>query len=274
VNSVPAIVMTKDSYRPFTLNMILSYEELWPDHPLEFFVPYQDDTSMGPKIHRSRINFIQTAPGFRDTVLTLLEGLGCDDWVYFCIDDKFPTRVNASLMSEVFDRVRSGEANPPEVAGLAFTRSRAAVSWPDISIKKSVSFGQQAYRKASLVNFWFHQLVRVQVLLDFFQTLPAVSAAKEMDFHVQEFRQDGVFLTTRTHALSLSESTSRGRVTASALKSLQSRQIDVGQTFLENGVAEIEVIEPVGMVDRAKIKLHDLSSAVISREFGPAARGF
>ncbi len=229
---------------------------------------------MGSKIRRSQIKFIKTATGFHDTVLTLLEGLRGDDWVYFCIDDKFPTWVNVPLMSGVFDRVLSGAADSPQVAGLAFTRSRAAVSWPGISLEESVSFGSRAYQKRSMTNFWFHRLVRVQVLLDFFTTLPPVFSAKEMDFHVRQFKYDAVFLTTRSHALSLSESTSRGRVTASALKSLQTRQIDVGSSFLENGVADIGDMEPTGMLDHAKIKLHDLSSALVSREFLPGARRF
>jgi len=266
--------MTKDSYRPFTANMIASYEELWPGHPLEFFVPYQQDRSIGSKTGRSRIKFIKTAPGFHDTVLTLLEGLRGDDWVYFCIDDKFPTWVNVPLMSGVFDRVRSGAANPPQVAGLAFTRARAAVSWPNISLEERVGFGVRAYHRRSMTNFWFHRLVRVQVLLDFFTKLPPVSSAKEMDFYSRQFKYDAVFLTTRSHALSLSESTSRGRVTASALKSLQSRQIDVGSSFLENGVADVGDMEPTGMKDHAKIKLHDLSSALVSRKFWAGARRF
>src|ERR1043166_9179142 len=80
-----AIVLTCDRFRPMTEHMILQYTRLWPTHPFVFRVPYQlvrgSDTD--------RVEFRQTSENIRATVLELLSDLGDEEWIYWCIDDKY-----------------------------------------------------------------------------------------------------------------------------------------------------------------------------------------
>ena len=244
--------------------MVAAYDELWPGHSLEFLVPYQSDNRSRSHVRRSRLTFVRTGDSFQDTMLGLLKGMEQEDWVYFCIDDKFPTRLNVPVMSQVMQSVSERHDELDEVAGLAFTRARNAIRWPGISITRLECFGQQAYQRADLSNFWFHQLVRVKVLRAFFQSLPIVSAAKEMDGHLKTLNFGLRFMTTKKHNLSLAESTSRGRITSAALKSLNARGIAVESQFLENGTVEIGPIQPQGIRDYLSVQLHDLVSSLVS----------
>ena len=242
--------------------MVAAYDELWPDHCLEFLVPYQSDNRSRPQVRRSRLTFVRTGDGFQDTMLGLLKGMGQEDWVYFCIDDKFPTSLSVPQMSQVMRMVLDGHDELDEVAGLAFTRARSSLRWPGISITRTKCFGQQAYQRAEMSNFWFHQLFRVKVLRAYFQSLPVVSAPKEMDGHGKTLNLDLRFLTTKKHNLSLAESTSRGRVTSTALRSLNARGIAVASHFFENGVADFEPLRPRGILDHSSVHLHDLVSSL------------
>ena len=266
METLPAIVLTKDSYRPFTTNMIASYDELWPAHPLEFLVPYQSDTSTCPQVRQSRITFVRTRESFQETILCLIAGMDEDAWVYFCIDDKFPTMLHQPLISDIFQRVLLGEVQEQDASALGFTRARKSLNWPGISINQYVVFAQPSYRRAQpFTNFWFHQLLRVKVLRGFFQSLLNVSVAKDMDGHGKTLDPPGHFFTTRKHGLSLAESTSRGRITATARESLDARGIEFSSAFLEGGVRQVEPIFPRGLRDQSKLFLHDLGSSIVAR---------
>ena len=241
--------------------MLAAYDELWPDHSLEFLVPYQSDSRTRPQVRRSRMTFVRTGDSFQETMLGLLKGMGQEDWVYFCVDDKFPTRLNVPPMSQVMRAVLEGHDELDEIAGLAFTRARSSLRWPGISITGTQCFGQRAYQRAEMSNFWFHQLFRVKVLRAYFQSLPIIQAPKEMDGHGKTLQLGLRFLTTQRHNLSLAESTTRGRITTGAMRSLNARGIEIESQFLEKGVAEFEPIEPRGVSDHLSVHLHDLVSS-------------
>src|SRR5437016_4718972 len=84
--NMKAIVLTYDRNRAVTEHMILKYEQLWPDHPFTFRIPYQE--LAGPA--NPRHEYIRTPPEIRPTVLQLIAGLDDNEWIYWCVDDKYP----------------------------------------------------------------------------------------------------------------------------------------------------------------------------------------
>ena len=42
LSTMKALVLTCDRYRVMTEHMILQYERLWPDHPFQFRIPWQE----------------------------------------------------------------------------------------------------------------------------------------------------------------------------------------------------------------------------------------
>ena len=71
-----AIVLTYDRNRCVADHMIACYEELWPDHPFVFRIPYQNKAL---NLISERRDYIQTSSEIRATVLTLLEDIHDDE---------------------------------------------------------------------------------------------------------------------------------------------------------------------------------------------------
>ena len=85
-----AIVLTHDKNRSVTHHMIARYLHKWPDNPFVFRVPFQElEEQSSPKVE-----FIKTPKSIKKTVLGLLEDLEEDEWIYWCIDDKYPEQLN------------------------------------------------------------------------------------------------------------------------------------------------------------------------------------
>src|SRR5437764_10740930 len=98
-----AIVLTCDRYRAVTEHMMLQYEKLWPDHPFNFRIPFQELGGTNTK----RIEYVKTPPEIRATVLELLRNLPDEEWIYWCVDDKYPFRHVVEKSVDLSDVSRS-----------------------------------------------------------------------------------------------------------------------------------------------------------------------
>ena len=88
-DKIKAIVLTCDRFRAITRHLILKYERLWPDHPFVFHVPYQElrgtDTD--------RIKYHAAPEDIKGTILHLLADIDDEEWIYWCVDDKYPIQL-------------------------------------------------------------------------------------------------------------------------------------------------------------------------------------
>jgi hypothetical protein len=71
-------------------------QNLWPESGLIFRVPYNKvwPKYLAAKYNGLELEFIQTPPTIKETVLSLIADLHADDIVYWCIDDKFSFDIN------------------------------------------------------------------------------------------------------------------------------------------------------------------------------------
>ena len=97
-----AIVLTYDKYRRLTDHMILRYRQLWPDNPFTFRIPFQQL----PDTDSAGLEYIPSPPAIKATVLTLLQDLDDREWIYWCIDDKYPVHIDVPAMQSVLDWIR------------------------------------------------------------------------------------------------------------------------------------------------------------------------
>lgn len=222
-----AIVLTCQKYMPIAEHMIDRYDALWRDHPFVFRLPEGDASRSMAARHPGRIDVVPTDEGeqrgrFRAAVLGLLAGLDDDTWVWWCIDDKYITWVDASLASSLRDIVRS--IDDPRVSGLCFTRVRQLAACGLATADRIAIRGQTFLRRPDYSQIWLHQLLRVKVLRGLFDGFPdRIESAKAMDeLHKKASLPDEHRLYVLDHtAITFGESTSRGRLTANCAESLR-----------------------------------------------------
>jgi hypothetical protein len=224
-----AIVLTCDRYRAVTEHMILKYKELWPDHPFVFRIPYQE---LGGRATASS-EYVKTPPGIRETVLELIADLDDDDWIYWCVDDKYPIElVRTKIDQFVEDAIRS-----PTLSGLLFCRCKALLRKPDVTLypeERRSSFGDVYLERKGWHQIWIHQLLRVKVLRHLFSQMPKdIPSAKLMDQlkdDVPKLPEHRLFVTKDNFAV-FGESTHKGTLNQNCYESIKKTDIELPKWF-------------------------------------------
>jgi hypothetical protein len=224
-----AIVLTCDRYRAITEHMILQYERLWPDHPFVFRIPYQQSRGMDTE----RINYRQTPEDIKGTLLHLLADLDDEEWIYWCVDDKYPIQL---LTGKIYD-LMTHAIGSPKMSGLLFCRCRVTLNSPKLALypKEIINpSGDTYFERKAWYQIWLHQLLKVKVLRYLFTHFPdRIPSAKEMD----EFKDAIVkpselrlFVTKENFAV-FGESTARGLITQNCYESMVANQIALPDWF-------------------------------------------
>jgi len=89
---VKGIVLSFDPHLEIANLLVETYNRLWPDHRFQFRIPF---TNRDPRsIFRAQnVEFISTPPDIRSTVESLLRNLPEDEFVFWCIDDRYPIEI-------------------------------------------------------------------------------------------------------------------------------------------------------------------------------------
>lgn len=224
--SIPAIVMTCQRYIPLTEHMIDRYDAIWPGHPFVFRVPEGEAARGLERRHRGRVTLVPTGEGegrgrFRAAVLGLLAGIADDDWVYWCIDDKYVAWLDRRLAEAVVAILPA--IDDAAVSGLSFARVRhlaATRGGPDAWRCGGLAFD----RRHDYRQIWLHQFLRAKVLRSLFGGFPEqIASAKEMDalHRAAALPAEQRLYVLDRNAVVFGESTSRGRLTANCAASLR-----------------------------------------------------
>jgi hypothetical protein len=228
-----AIVLTYDRHRAITEHMILQYERLWPDHPFVFRIPYQNLRGNDSV----RIKFIK-APGGKPgdipaTVRQLLADVEDEEWVYWCMDDKYPIR----LVIEKIARLIAYTRQSADMSGLLFCRCRVTLGRPDLALlpgKRRTPVGDVLLERKAWYQIWIHQLLRAKVLRYLFSRISdsldsgkALDAAKSNIVKLEEHR---LFVTEKNLAV-FGESTRGGAITRNCYDSIRKTNIELPEWF-------------------------------------------
>jgi hypothetical protein len=89
---VKGIVLSFDPHLEIANLLVETYNRLWPDHRFQFRIPF---TNRDPRsIFRAQnVEFISTPPDIRSTVESLLRNLPEREFVFWCIDDRYPIEI-------------------------------------------------------------------------------------------------------------------------------------------------------------------------------------
>lgn len=225
--TLPAIVMTCQRYVPIAGHMIDRYAAAWPGHAFRFRLP--DGQAARELAGRcgEGLELVSTDEGegrgrFRAAVLGLLAGIPDDDWVYWCIDDKYVAWLDLPMARSVADLVsRIGD---PRVAGVSFARARHIDGPQDETRERLVVSGLTFERRFDYRQIWLHQFLRARVLRTLFGGFPdRIESAKEMDalHRAARLPDDQRLYVLHRNAVVFGESTTRGRLTANCAASMR-----------------------------------------------------
>jgi hypothetical protein len=224
-----AIVLTCDRYRAMTEHMILQYKRLWPDHPFVFRVPYQHIGGTDTE----RTNYRKTPEAIKATVLHLLADVDDEEWIYWCVDDKYPIRLVTEKITDLITRAISS----PEMSGLLFCRCRITLDSPKLALYPEEIInpsGDIYFERKAWYQIWIHQLLKAKVLRHLFTQLPdRIPSAKDMDQLKDDIVKPSelrLFVTKENFAV-FGESTSRGLITQNCYESMVASNIELPAWF-------------------------------------------
>lgn len=230
-----ALVLTFDKYRSFAEHMILCYEQLWPKHPFTFRVPYQseDVRQYFEQKFGNKVEMIKSPSGIVDTMFALTDDLDENDWVYWCMDDRYPMNLNVEEIEKCL-RWTLGNEN---IDGVMFCNNPRLwlpenLYWHKFKIKTQE--GQTYYRRKNYTMIWNHQFLRVKVVRTFFGLFPRVmKQAKEMDYiKDRSVLPDNQKLYVLNHNIAIyGESTNRGVMLKNCADSFMKKGIEMPSGF-------------------------------------------
>jgi hypothetical protein len=203
--------------------MISCYNKIWPGHPFTFRIPYQDNERC---IEPDRREYIRTPPEIKATVLALLHDLGEDEWVYWCIDDKYPIQLNLNYIETVYQSIIQEKFN--EISGILFCRARKMLDPEYLAGEWLLSNRDIFLVRTEYKQIWIHQFLKVKVLRYLFSGFPdIIEKAKEMDdLKDQTIKPpDHILLVTENNHAVFGESTISGVFTENCLMSMSEHGI-------------------------------------------------
>lgn len=99
-----AIMLSYDNNHRYCELAYRMYMDLWPTCPYHFYIPWNEHK---PKFFtdKSNVTLVQCSSRIMPTMQALLDGVEDDEWVYWCIDDRFPVYIDMSNMQQLHDQL-------------------------------------------------------------------------------------------------------------------------------------------------------------------------
>lgn len=239
-----SIILTFDKNRIFTEHLIGKYRELWPDHPFTFLIPYQ--TLRG--IETKDIKYVKSPSEIRQTVLSLLEGIDDEEWIFWSLDDWYPIYLDTEKLNQIARAVNNG--NFKDWSGVNFCvshkegRKRIKRLLKTSNGRKNID-GFNGIEIENYDQIWLNQFIKCKVLRHLFESMPdPKNGAKDMDElkkQVQKPKDHKLFQLSNDYAI-FGESTSHGKVTVNCHKSILSMGLNIDQERLDKGLVNARII--------------------------------
>ena len=221
-----AIVLSCDKYIQLADHMIASYQNRWPTNPFVFRIPYNQNYPFAlKKKYGNKIELIQTETSIKSTVLSLIADLNDEEWVYWCIDDKYPIEIQTHEINQIYNWLLS--LSQIEISGVIFTRTRNLVNGKYLMPETETIFDPRGFkylRRKDYSQIWIHQFLKVKVIRILFDNFPdQVFAAKEMDSLKKNLKlpDEHKLYVTQNNLAIFGESTTRGKLTLNCAKSFK-----------------------------------------------------
>jgi hypothetical protein len=223
-----AIVLTYDRNACVARHMIARYESLWPDHPFTFRIPYQHQATRVGGGDISPCEFVPSPLGIKKTVDALIGDLPDEEWIYWCLDDKYPIHIDVSRLASLARELRGGGAL--EVSGVLFCRARRMLDESFLTGYRRALGGEMLLERRAYEQFWIHQFLRVKVVRHLFSCFPdklePASIMDRLKRAVYKPADHRLWVTAASHAV-FGESMRRGVLTENCIESMRQHGIPI-----------------------------------------------
>jgi hypothetical protein len=180
-----AILLTMDSQLGLAELVHKRYSILWPENPFTFRIPF-NGSARGPAIAYLRqqpdCDIVTAERAIRSTMRALLEGIGDASWVFWCIDDRFPTWLDRPRMAAVHAEL---SASPDVWEEIKLLRWREPLTSRSHTVGGATFIEQSRDRQW---GFWHHHFVRAGVLRRVFDDRTVADDAGIHDFVFNRLR--------------------------------------------------------------------------------------
>jgi hypothetical protein len=237
-----AIVLSCDKYHPIAEHMILKYQELWPTNPFTFRVPW-NNTLPNKIINRfnEKIEPIHTNVEFKKTFHDLTKDLDDDEWIFWCIDDKYPIELNEQIANQVIKFISSIKDTDIVYISFHFVR---AVKRHALELKghpnpdkrgEQIKFQDLNFLQHHRIQPWLHQFFRVKTLrkLWSFISEPEKHVAYTMDDDIWKNAHliAGKRFVVEHNICTYGESTWKGKLTRNCHTSFKEQDLPIPSCF-------------------------------------------
>ena len=230
-----AIVLSCDRYHPMTDHMIQSYRRIWPSHPFSFRVPYQEYPNDLKSKYGDSLELVRTPVHIKQTVLTLIEDLPDEEWIYWCVDDKYLVSIDETAANHCYSWI--SQVTDPSVCGASFCRARKLLDPKNLRQDSFIvnTFGETYIERKNYFQIWIPQFLRVTILRDLFLEFPDrpfkakemdVFTGQEPDMKVKELRAEQKLFVSEVNYARFEESTSSGFITRNCHVSMTRQGLD------------------------------------------------
>jgi hypothetical protein len=228
---IPAVVLSYDHNRPLANHMIACYEKLWPKNPFIFYIPYQ----LKHEENTSKCTYIKSPLAIKGTVLELLSNFSDNEWIYWCIDDKYPIKFDIEIMKAVIHWIQF--ENNSDISGLLLCRTRRLLD-PNNLNARTLKIGEYNFlERKTYHQMWIHQFFRVKVIRSIFERFPEViPKAKDMDAYQDSLLicpDHQIFVVEKNTAV-FGESTVNGKITKNCFESINQKNMAISENLTKN----------------------------------------
>ena len=241
-----AIVLTFDQHLEVANLVVESYNRLWPGCPFVFRIPYQE-RPVADLFKASNTRFVKTPRAIRATMEHLLAGCADEEFVYWCVDDRFPVRIpDLEALRALYTWI-GGPHRPLDALRLGALTRRARNTGAQDETRPLVIGNARFFPQRGNMQFGFYmpQFVRAGLLREYLLHPDLPPDYRIRDFHDwlkgQEVRR--AIFTPERFVIQLAESTKEGMLTSNCLARLEAmglpaptlpvcdRNIDYGGRF-------------------------------------------
>jgi hypothetical protein len=158
-----AIVLTYDKQIGLSQLVVRSYTESLGQKLFDFNIPLnlQDNAKYFKGFDSTSL--VNSKSDVYSTMDSLLYPLDDEEWVYWAIDDRYPTFIDTVRFISLFNQISRGELDFANGVKLLFWREKP--SDDEVKIDGFPFFKQQ---KCGTFGFWHHHFLKAKVLKDFF----------------------------------------------------------------------------------------------------------